>query len=486
MAKKTSLFYLIKSLNKSEKRYFKRFCLIQKVGANYIRLFEVYDKQQALDEAAVKKVFEGENFAKQIAVTKNYLRQLILKSLRNYHTDCSTVTTINNLLHHVAFLFEKGLYDFCQVELKKAEQLARRFEVLDSLKTIISWKRKLLLAQKGGQPASLLQLIREEEDTIQKIKRVNAYWEKTCRIIEFQQNTLDEFLGTEPLASFDERKASLGEVIMHHHLLYTYLTISNKETHGVAILNQLIQKLEAFPERISEDPQSYITTLNNIVGALLRLGEHQEALTQLEKLKKVPDEYQLKKASQFPLKTQLRIYNIELEIYRDTRQWEEAASLIEEIESYLDRNQRALPDSYELLFAFQFSYIFFMRKEYASALKWINELLAISKNTQRTDIQTYGRLLNLMIHFEMGNIMVLKYAIANGKRFLKKQKTIQPFEAVLLRFFSKICNAPASEYAMLFERLHQDLFGVEPPLVNDNVLDYLDFKTWINAWRAKA
>jgi hypothetical protein len=52
-------------------------------------------------------------------------------------------------------------------------------------------------------------------------------------------------------------------------------------------------------------------------------------------------------------------------------------------------------------------------------------------------------------------------------------------EKVLLRFFSKICNAPKGEFPGLFLQLREDLFEGPEVLVDENVLDYLDFKTWI-------
>ena len=54
MNKKGNLFFLIKSLNQSEKRYFKLFCRTINVESNYIRLFEAIDKQEVYDEKKFK------------------------------------------------------------------------------------------------------------------------------------------------------------------------------------------------------------------------------------------------------------------------------------------------------------------------------------------------------------------------------------------------------------------------------------------------
>ncbi|MFZ1593345.1 MAG: hypothetical protein WAT27_14735, partial [Chitinophagales bacterium] len=82
-----NLFKLIKSLDKSEKGYFKKFALGHGKNSNYILLFNAIDTQDVYDEEALLKKFKTQAFAKQIAVTKNYLWELILRSQRQYRRD---------------------------------------------------------------------------------------------------------------------------------------------------------------------------------------------------------------------------------------------------------------------------------------------------------------------------------------------------------------------------------------------------------------
>ena len=484
MARDTHPFYLIKSLNKSEKRYFKRFCLIQKANNNCIQLFDAYEKQEVLDEGAIKEKFKGETFINQIHVTKSYLKQLLLKALRNYYTEQSIQTKINQLLHNVDILYQKGLYAFATAELKKTEQLAKKYECFESLVSIVGWKKKLHLIQQTANSSELLALVNEEKEAIDNLSRLNAYLEMNCTFWQYHDQPADNFFNQEPISSHAEH-ASLQEIILHEHLLHSYYTITNSPDLAVKHLCLLIEKLENVPDRLKENPKPYITALNNLIGARIRAGNYEEALKLLGKMRSVPELYQLKADQLFPPKVKLRMLNVELEIYRDNQNWEQGIALIKEIEKYLKQKVSHVPESYRILFPFQFAYIYFMAKDYSMALKWINELLNLSQVGERLDIQTYGRLLNLMIHFEMGNMMVLKYAVANGRRFMKKQKEIQPFENTLFRFFSKISNAPIEEYKFYFKQLDEELFATDPPLVNANILDYLDFKTWIATWTNK-
>lgn len=78
------LFYLIKSLTKSEKRYFKLMSSLQTGDKNYMKLFECIDELEDYDEEAVKEKLKNEKFIKHLPSEKNHLYKLILKSLRSF------------------------------------------------------------------------------------------------------------------------------------------------------------------------------------------------------------------------------------------------------------------------------------------------------------------------------------------------------------------------------------------------------------------
>jgi hypothetical protein len=62
MKPSNELFELIKSLTKSEKRFFKLQSSLQSGDKNYIRLFDTIDKMSEYDEEEVKSNFKGEKF----------------------------------------------------------------------------------------------------------------------------------------------------------------------------------------------------------------------------------------------------------------------------------------------------------------------------------------------------------------------------------------------------------------------------------------
>ena len=95
-------------------------------------------------------------------------------------------------------------------------------------------------------------------------------------------------------------------------------------------------------------------------------------------------------------------------------------------------------------------------------------------------MQSYARFLNLIIHFELNNIFILKYSVDACRRFLKGKRELFDFEKVLLKFFSKLSMVHEEKYPFLFQKLNTDLFLKTPEKQKMDILDYLNFETWIS------
>src|ERR1051326_5972973 len=99
MTGSNELFELIKSLSKTEKRYFNLFVSRHSANDNNcLKLFKFIEKQKDYDEKALRQFFKDEKFIRQLPVTKIYLYGQILKSLTLFHGDKKIETQINDLV----------------------------------------------------------------------------------------------------------------------------------------------------------------------------------------------------------------------------------------------------------------------------------------------------------------------------------------------------------------------------------------------------
>jgi hypothetical protein len=474
MAKKGSLFLLIQSLGKAEKRYFRLFAG-NKEDAVYLRLFDAIDRQESYDEEKIRQKFKGEKFLRQLHVSKIYLAEMILKALKNYSAGSSAHSEILNLLADIEILFSRELYDQCHYRIEKAEKLAQRYEKLGLLYEVLAWKRKLLLTNYHQGVKGALLVTEMEKEITGSMAMQNVYWNYTLDIFKHLRGSED--LLHAPFFTGDKKAGTMQAKVLRLHVIYSlhYMRGNIKEAEKAA--TALIDYLEGLPHRISDDPTSYIAALSNKTGLLLREKRWKEVEALIRKIKQVPGQYKLA-SNKSTIRLWLRVYNIELEMYRDSGQAARGMALIGEISAFMQRHQKVVPSDYTLLLYYQFAYIYFLGKRHPEALKWINAIMNTNFNDIRPDIQAYARILNLVVHFELGNIIVLRYAVDACRRFLKKNKSLNAYEETILLLFSKLGRGMSREYKAVFKETFKSLFGSLNPQ-KESHLDYLDLKAWM-------
>lgn len=482
MSKKGGLFQLIAAMSTAEKRHFRQYAKANSLSSNYLGLFEAIEGQKIYDEKAIKLQFKGKAFTRQLHVTKNYLQNFLLKSLRAFHQKPSKGAELKDLLRDVEWLFAKGLYHQCHYALEKAEKMGRVYELYAGLLEVLAWKRKLLLVRLGaGKSKELVtEILKEEKEILKRLMDLNEYWHLTYNVIDiFEDKAKSDEVKAHPLLNKIPNVDEIHAITLHYHILYVWNVLNGKGKQAEKNLEQMIKLLEKRPERIQDEPNAYMTALGNKIGMLLQTRQLEEVPDLIRKIRNVPMDFKIKNKQKISLKLLLRTYNIELELYRDTKQYEKGAVLIEEAKALIHKERKNISEEYLLQFYYQFAYIYFMQKDYSKALDWLNRLVNESFEESRVDLQIYARLLVLIIHLELDNIIVLKYAIAGYRRFLKKRRKLEKFEKILLRFFSKVCMAFPYQYPAMFRQLYADLFDGEEEILTSNHLDYLDFRAWI-------
>ena len=425
---------------------------------NYQVLFDAIEQQARYDEVAIKTKFKGKTFTKQLHVTKNYLTRLILKSLRNYHTELSKSAVVHDLLRNIEILYNKELYTHCAGEIKKAIQLASKYELFPAIIEAQTWHRKLHQTMQPGDFQSLLDIHSNQKMVMNQLENLNYYWESAINHsavlfgnenIQLQENQLIE----------DEAQALSTEAKgMFYTISYLRCLKNKDEAEAKSALVQLILTLEDKPHLIQEKPILYVTTINNLLSLHVFRKEINEAFDLLKKVKNVYKQWRNKTKHRSLLRQIMRTFNIELEIYRTTNLLENKQQFINQIELFVDNYSSKIPKNYQISFWFQLASAHFSNKNFDQSMTWINRVMNCGYKDIRTDLQNQIRLLNLMVHFEQKNLMVLRYFVESTRRYLKKARQVQLFERRLFKFFAAIGHEPESKYQSLFEGLYNDLY----------------------------
>lgn len=493
MKPSTELFDLIKSLTKSEKRFFKLSSSLQAGDKNYLKIFDAIDKQTDYDEMAIKKHFNKETFIKHFPSEKNHLYKLILKSLRSYHSDNSVSSILKQEIKNIEILYNKALFKECNKFLMRAKKMAIAHEKFYFLFELISWEKLLLeeAFEDGQFTKDLDTLIKEEQEVIEKLRNLAAY-----HVLYSKINYVFRSGGFVR----DDEDRKLVEEIANHPLIKGKNTALSKRAATICFYTQGFCQLangdyklafEKFTrvkdildnnKNIKKDlNKRYVRTMSNLLVCLIDQHDYAQARQMIKNMRETVTPASFKRTD-IQVSTFKDTCIGELRICYLTGEFEKGLQTVEEILKGLDKYEGKLHKEQELVFYYHIAYIYFGAGLYNKALFWINKVLNDNENTLRQDIYSYARLFNLVIHFELGNYDLLEYIIKSTQRYLTKRQRDYALEKLVLEYMKKLIRANnVIDRKDLFTQFDEKLTVIATDTETAIVLRYFDFQKWVKS-----
>ena len=133
-------------------------------------------------------------------------------------------------------------------------------------------------------------------------------------------------------------------------------------------------------------------------------------------------------------------------------------------------------------FYFQYFYIYFGIGDYDKALEFLNQWLNLPRSIERQDLQSLARILNLIVHFEMGNTILLEYLFRSTYRFLRKRNRMYDFEKRVLKFIKDSNKIRSTrELREAFITLKNDFEELSKVPSEKVMFQYFDFIAWLES-----
>ena len=459
--KEDPLFELIKSLSNTEKSNFRKFVTLHIKGKtnNYVKLFEIIDLMDSYKESYLKKALGSKNAPKQLHRVKNYLYHQILKSLRSYHADITIDGQLKNTLRDVEVLYSKGMYIECKVKLTNSKTLAYKYEKLTRIVEILEWEIKLIPKDIGfeDQANTLKNLFSERKLILEQ--KLNLYKYELCfnnlyalcksnnKIRETQQLEPFNRIVNQDIFKGEERALSLQAKVLYNFCWGIYYFCSGKWDNVNKAVKRRLELLESRPDLISDVPHQYINVLANMLSVNTNLGTILQNDPQVHDKQFFDTSKNLKRFSR-SWRSVLGSKEIEQRVFSNTTiheigyyisrgEFDKAINIAEKNESQMELLFSNTGSSTELAYLYYTAYAYLGKSNYRNALKYINVVLNNNYFEIRNDLQCFSRILNLLIHYELGNIFVLENAIMHTRRFIKKKGLFFKQEKIILSFFRK-------------------------------------------------
>lgn len=484
-----SLFNLIKSLSKAEKRYFSLNVLQKSGNKNFARLFkevEFQTKKGQYDENNIKKKFANEKFVRQLTFTKNYLYNLIVKSLLSFHSNNNIEAEIYNLIISAKIFFRKSLFDNYFISLEKAKLLAEGAEKFGALIEIIKLQMKLVRL-KSRHKYKNRNLYEEEQQAILKIQNISDYskllhaFYKITKIPDFARSKI---LHSEVLKIFDNKLLSSDEYALSvtakdlYYLLNLYkheLTENNSE---LFLASQKRYELYLNNKKVfSTDSESKELNLsyNRLYYALVA-GKMQFYLTHIDAFEK---KFVLDKNK--PDKEEASYYHLMLRMLYNFKKnrLKEASAYAVRIFDYF-RATEAIQNKDELLSVyFICAKLLFEIKNYYKALDVTNLIINHRYKDLRYDILSYSHFLELFIHYELKNYQLVGSYIRSLSRKLSVHKEKDLSEKIILKFFTELISENKIDEEYVFKKYYKQLQSLAKNKYERAFFNELPIDKWI-------
>jgi hypothetical protein len=493
---KESIHELIKSLTKSEKRYFKLISSRHTIGEenNYVILFDAIEKQVEYNEQALFVQFKGETFLNKFSITKKRLYDHILSALDLFHNSSSIEAQIYKMLHSADILYDKSLYDQSKSILRSAEKLALKKEYFN-LALIIKSKQKRLF-----ETSSYTEISKQEIDEIYTIDLYlhnqsllyNKLWNIKSQLFHLlaqkgNSRSLDEF--SEFKLIIDELAKNVKENewyfethYLFYHIYSAYFFAINDLESCLINLQINMDYFEQHDVYIYNHSNKYFSILTNAIFVNEKLGKFKQAQFVFQKLKALP--LKIKDATNEDLQIKLfsSISSIEINSLIQHGDFQEAILLIPKIKDGLVFYDDKIATPRKIYLSFKIAVVYLAVGDDVNALKWINKILNDKSLDQKEDILAYTQLLNVLVHIEMKHYDLLAYLVKSTLRSLKAKNRLYEPEKAFFTFVSKLIKtSDVFEKEQFWQNTYDVLSELFKDLNNAVSLDYFDLLSWTEA-----
>lgn len=440
------LHQLIKSMNMSEKRYFKIHSSRHVIGNknNYIRLFNSIEKQREYDEAQIKKIFVGETFINHLPSEKNYLYHTILESLNSFNKDKTFLARYCNILTSIEILYFKGLFDQCKKLIIKAKKEAYGLEKLSILLVILRWETIIYI--KDEDEKNLYRNFDEEVRILEMMQVQSAFMKLAFNIqIQIDKGGITPLFMKESEKRIERHYPEKAEVnsfwtrYYYHSAKGLLFSVQNRTEERNACYKAIKKLMDEAPQFIKDLPAIYQLNYNNLVAGMLMLRKYKEAEELIRQQRNFIQMYSIKNQTVQKM-VFLNSNENELYLHYKTGNFAQGAAVVKKIEEEIKKVKPSFsPVLYDLLYFMAVADL--MVNNYSGAIKWLNRILNAQHSIYfRKELQLNTRLLYLIVLYE-SNDWLFENRMNSAKRIISQEVQFKVqgsiLEAIRLLFENK-------------------------------------------------
>lgn len=487
-----SLFQLIHSLQKSEKRNFKLY--VQRNSSNndlkVVQLFDAIDKMSSYDENVL--ISKTSSIKKQqLPNVKAHLYRQILSSLRLLESSENIDIQLHEQLDFARILYNKGLYHQSLRVLEKIKEIA-------SANNQVNFQIEVLILEKKIETLHITRSMQDRADQLSiDVNKANEHLKKQSKLSNLALQLYSWYIKNGLARNRDDEnevenffRAHLTEEIkvqdgfyekLYYHQSYCWYTFIRQDylmyyRHTQKWVNLFLDE----PIMIQIETGNYIKGLHNLLNAHFTLRNYSgfnKTLSLFEEFSN-SDVVKLNDNNKIQVFVYLYIAKINQHFLEGT--FKEGLTIVDEITTKLEGYNLFLDQHRTLIFYYKIASLYFGAGDYDNAIDYLNKIINWKVNL-RNDLQCYARLLHLIAHYELGNFQLLEYLIKTVYRFMAKMQNLSLVEEEMFKFLRKSFYLSAKRLKPEFEKLLNKIKQFETSKFETRAFAYLDIISWLES-----
>lgn len=488
-----TLFQLIQSLERSEKRHFKLY-MKGKSGESgdlkVVQLFDAIDKMKQYDEELLLK--KNKNIQKQqLSNLKARLYYEVLSSLRSLKLQENIDLELHEQLDFAKLLYNKGLYLQSLKILDKLKELAKNHNQVTYILQVVFLEKKIeALHITRSMQDRAEKLSKESTEINDRLKLIGALSDLSLQLYswyiqngharnEKDRKQLDLLFKQ---AIIEQRNESDGfyEKLYRYQCYCWYGFITQDFLLYYRYCRKWTDLFHKEPKMIEVETMHYIKGMHNLLSAhfdLRNFEKFDETLKQFEAFAKT-DVIQNNQNNQ--IQVFIYLYTAKLNQHFMEGTFTKGLSLVPEIEEKLKLFEIYLDRHRILVFYYKFASLYFGSGDHEKSIDYLNKIINW-KVDLRTDLQCYARLLHLIAHYELGNFELLEYLLKSVYRFMSKMENLSVVELEIFAFLKQSFQLTPRQLKPHFEKLLAKLRKLEKNRLESRAFMYLDVISWLES-----
>ena len=487
-----TLFQLIKSLEKSEKRNFKLY-IKRNSGSEElksIQLFDALDKMEEYDEAQLLK--KNKNLLKQqLSNAKAHLYREILNSLRLIRNEENIDIQLHEQLDFARILYNKGLYlqslktlDKIKENAKAHNQVTFLLQVLFFEKTIEALHITRSMQDRADQLATEVDEVNGRLQLISQLSNLSLelyswYIRNGVARNEKDEEAVQEFFEKNLPADVNQCQGFYEKLYLYQSFVW-YAFIRQDFLTYYRYTQKWVDIFEKEPFMVTIETSHYIKGMHNLLSAHFDLLNDQKFRETLRQFEEFSESDIVRNNVNNRIQTFVYLYISKLNQHFIDGTFTEGLGLVPYIEEKLKEYWIYLDRHRILVFYYKIACLYFGSGDYEATIVYLNKIINW-KVDLRTDLQCYSRLLHLIAHYELGNFSLLEYLIKSVYRFMAKMGNLSLVEEEIFKFLRKSFNLSPGKLRPEFEKLVEKLKKYEKNRFETRAFVYLDIISWLES-----